>query len=231
MVVKVKATAAAAPTTPATPVNVSPITVPTLTVDMRPLASLKAYANNPRKNDAQVPKMVELLKAYGFRVPILVRGDRIVDGHLRVKAATALGMPVVPVIDVGSISEAEERALRIALNKSVEWADWDTDLLGKEMKEIAAAGLNLSLTGFGANEVAKLVKTLGNEPLDLGLPKVNKTKLADAGTPADPNYVSVTFHMSAESRDKVMQGLNAYRGKHGYANVSMALVGLIESLG
>lgn len=193
-----------------------------------PLSSLNPYENNPRKNDAQIPKMVELIKEFGFKVPILVRGDRVVDGHLRLKAATALGMETVPVLDIGEMSEAHERALRIALNKSVEWAAWDDDLLGKEMEAIMNAGVNLSLTGFGDKEVSKLIKQIGEEPLDLGIkPKVTKTKDADAGMPADPSHVSVTFHMAATSRDKVMQCLNAYRMDQGHDNVSTALVALI----
>src|SRR6056297_3316075 len=120
---------------------------PNLKIEDMSVAELKAYENNPRQNDSEVPKMVELIKKFGFKVPILVRGDRIVDGHLRIKAAKALNMVTVPTIDVGDMPEPEEKALRIALNKSVEWARWDEDLLGKEMKAIAEAGLDLNLTG------------------------------------------------------------------------------------
>jgi len=209
---------------------------PDLQVVKRKIADLKAYENNPRKNDSEVPKMVELIKEFGFKVPILVRGDRIVDGHLRIKAATALNMEEVPTIDVGDMPEAHEKALRIALNKSVEWAAWDKDALGLEMKAIADAGLSLNLTGFSIKEADDLVSKIANTAMtseppmkDPAGPKLTKNKDADAGTPADPNYVSVTFHMSAENRDVVMNQLNDYRGKQGYPNVSAALVGLVNA--
>ena len=102
------------------------------------------------------------------------------------------------------------------------------------MKAIQNAGLDLSLTGFELKEVddivSKVTKNLmETEPpmKDPAGPKVTKTKDADAGNPADPNYVSVSFHMSAENRDGVLKRLNAYKASHGYANVSAALIGMV----
>lgn len=195
-------------------------------IEQRKLSELQHYANNPRENDAQIPRMVELIKKFGFKVPILVRGNRIVDGHLRVKAATALGMEVLPVLDVGDMPEAEEKALRIVLNKSVEWAKWDEDKLGEEMKAIMAGGLDLSLTGFSETEFKKLITTKNEPPMkDPAGPL--KTKQADAGQPADPEYVSLTFHMSAANRDKVMASLAKIQMEHGLTNTSQALIKLV----
>lgn len=206
---------------------------PMLAIANRPVGDLVPYENNPRKNDSEVPKMVELIKKFGFKVPILTKGNRVVDGHLRLKAAKALNMTEVPTLDVGDMTEAEERALRIALNKSVEWAQWDKDALGVEMKAIMDAGLDLHLTGFSGKETTDLIakvatSALNEPPMKDPAGPLKKTKDADAGLPADPGHVSVTFHMPAASRDAVMKGLNAYRGKQGYANVSTALAGLIS---
>lgn len=72
-----------------------------------PLASLHPYAHNPRKNDAAVPRMVEVLQEFGFRVPILAKSDgEIIDGHLRYKAAQSMGLTEVPVILADDMSEA-----------------------------------------------------------------------------------------------------------------------------
>lgn len=191
------------------------------------VASLEAYNRNPRKNDAQVPRMVGLIEQFGFKVPILIRGKRIVDGHLRIKAAKKMGLETVPAIDVGDMPDADEKALRIALNKSVEWAEWDDDLLADEMRSIAEDGLDLKFTGFDPVDVTRLLggtdDMVGKAVKD-ALPPTSKTKTADAGTPADPNYVSVTFHMSAEKRDALLKRLQEVRNKEGLPNVSHALV-------
>lgn len=219
MVVKLK-------TVPEAATELATVSKDALQLDYRDVSSLVEYGSNPRKNDAQVPRMVELIKAFGFKVPILVRGNRIVDGHLRIKAARSMGMTQVPVIDVGNMPDAHERALRIAINKSVDWAEWDTDLLGKEMKAIMGDGLNLSLTGFSSLEIGKLVKTPVPEPFDLA-PKVTKTKDADAGLPPDPLSVSMSFTLSDKNRTRVLTGLEAYREKNSLTNHSQALLAMV----
>ena len=201
------------------------------------LEDLEAYEKNPRKNDDVVDDMVKLIERFGFRVPILKRGNRIVDGHLRVKAARALNMDKVPAIDVGDMSEADERALRIALNKSVEWAEWDEDLLAEEFVFLRSEDFDLSLTGFDTTEVDAILKNLMEEtatPEPETEPKqeepTTKSKDADAGTPADPNYVSVTFHMAASSREKILTALDHVRKQNELSNVSQALVHVASNI-
>jgi len=225
MAVKVKEAAAPA---------IEPVIQTALSLEYAKVADLQAYENNPRDNDSEVPKMVELIKTFGFKVPVLVRGNRIVDGHLRIKAATELGLAEVPVIDVGEMGEPYEQALRIALNKSVEWADWNEDLLGQEMQAIMDAGLNPSLTGFANDEVDNLIKSLAaeNPPIPGDLkdpnPKVTKNKDADAGTPADPGHVSITFHMAAQNRDELLKRLETYRTDQQLVNHSQALIAMVK---
>lgn len=70
-----------------------------LAIVQLPLASLHPYAHNPRKNDEAVPRMVEVLQEFGFRVPILAKSDgEIIDGHLRYKAAQAIDLAEVPAL-------------------------------------------------------------------------------------------------------------------------------------
>ena len=46
------------------------------------------YARNPRKNDAAVDRMCASMREFGFKIPVLARGDgEVVDGHLCLKAA------------------------------------------------------------------------------------------------------------------------------------------------
>ena len=65
----------------------------------RRIKELKPYEDNPRKNDKAVDALMESIKEFGFKVPIVVdRNDVIVAGHTRYKAAKRLGIKTVPVI-------------------------------------------------------------------------------------------------------------------------------------
>jgi len=56
------------------------------------VGDLIPYEKNPRKNDAAVPKVLESIKEFGFKVPIVVDSNNvIVTGHTRYKAAIKLG--------------------------------------------------------------------------------------------------------------------------------------------
>ena len=91
---------------------------------------LVGYARNPRKNDAVVDRMAEAIREFGFRIPIVARSDgSVVDGHLRLKAAQALGLDSVPVVLADDLSEAQIKAFRLLANRSATWAEWDDDLL------------------------------------------------------------------------------------------------------
>jgi len=193
-----------------------------LKVVTKNVADLIEYENNPRKNDAAVPAMVDLINKFGFRQPILVKGDHVVDGHLRLKAARKIGMTSVPALDVGDMPDTEVRALRLAMNKSAEFADWDNAALAVEFDKLTEDGFELAFTGFEMGVVAKILKEASG---DKG---PNKTALADAGNEADPNYISLTFHMAAPSRTKVFKRLDKIMAENGLANRSQALLHLCK---
>src|SRR5437868_6008244 len=116
------------------------------------------YARNPRKNDAAVDRMCGSIREFGFKIPCLVRSDgELIDGHLRLKAARKLGITEIPVILCDEWSPAQVKAFRLMVNRSVTWADWDEDLLALELQEIQESDLDLSLTGFEDEELARLL--------------------------------------------------------------------------
>jgi DNA modification methylase len=117
------------------------------------------YARNPRKNDAAVDRMVASIREFGFKVPVLVRssGD-VVDGHLRLKAARKMGMTEIPVILCDEWTEAQVKAFRLLVNRSVTWADWDEDLLKLEIADLRALDFDLSLSGFDPPEIEFFLK-------------------------------------------------------------------------
>ena len=130
----------------------------------RPLHWFKEYGKNPRKNDAVVDRMVASIREFGFSVAMLCRSDgEIVDGHLRFKGAKKLGMPELPVVLCDHWTEAQVKAFRIMVNRSVTWAEWDQDLLGPELLDLKALDFDLSLTGFDPKEVEDLLQGLGGQ--------------------------------------------------------------------
>jgi len=127
-------------------------------VELRPLAEIKPYEKNPRLNDDAVEAVMNSIRAFGWRQPIVVDGDGvIVCGHTRWKAAQRLGLEKVPVHVATDLSPEKVRAYRIADNKSAELAEWNMELLPIEMAELQGAGFDWSSLGFSADDLAKLL--------------------------------------------------------------------------
>lgn len=114
---------------------------------------LKEYANNPRLNDDAVPQMVEAIKEFGFRIPIIIKSDgEVCDGHLRLKAARAMGLKTVPVTFADDLTEAQIREFRLVANHSATWAKWDVEALNAEFDQLEAVGIDLDR--FGLADIA-----------------------------------------------------------------------------
>ena len=124
-----------------------------------PITDIMPYEKNPRKNDKAVEIVAKSIKEYGFLVPVIL-DDRnvIVAGHTRLKAAISLGMMEVPCIYAEGLTEAQIKAFRIMDNKSIEYSDWDMNLLKDELNELKELGIDLDLTGFSETEINKLIK-------------------------------------------------------------------------
>jgi DNA modification methylase len=127
-------------------------------IELWPLSRFVPYARNPRKNDHAVDRMAASIREFGFKVPVLARssGD-VVDGHLRLKAAEKLGLVEIPVILCDDWTEAQVKAFRLLVNRSVTWADWDLELLSLEMLDLRKLDYNLDLTGFDTQEIDELL--------------------------------------------------------------------------
>src|ERR1700691_2349886 len=103
------------------------------------------YPRNPRKNDSAVDRMCSSIREFGFKIPVLARTDgEVVDGHLRLKAARKLGSwpggdtSGIPVILCDEWTDAQVKAFRLMVNRSVAWAQWDDELLALELQELNA---------------------------------------------------------------------------------------------
>lgn len=114
-----------------------------------PLAEIRPYDKNPRKNEKAVKYVKESIRQFGFKVPIVIDSNRvIVCGHTRLLAAKSLGMAEVPCIMADDLTDDQVKAFRLADNKVGEFAEWDMDLLGDELDAIADAS-DIDMEAFG----------------------------------------------------------------------------------
>jgi ParB-like chromosome segregation protein Spo0J len=144
-------------------------------IEMWRLTRFVHYARNPRKNDHVVDRMMASIREFGFKVPVLARssGD-VIDGHLRLKAAERLCIAEVPVILCDDWTGAQVKAFRLLVNRSVNWADWDDELLSLELLDLKGLDFDLSLSGFDTREIDELLLGNGetvNEPPIPDLPE------------------------------------------------------------
>ena len=114
------------------------------------LSWLKPYANNPRNNESAVEPVANSIKEFGFKVPIVATSDgEIINGHTRFKASKLLGLEKVPVIIADDLTEEQIKAFRLADNKTGELAEWNEELLAKELEK-----LDFNLEQFGFEKLA-----------------------------------------------------------------------------
>jgi ParB-like chromosome segregation protein Spo0J len=127
--------------------------------EMRPLAAIKPYAQNPRKNAAAVvEKVASSIREFGFRQPIVVDGKGVViAGHTRLLAAQSLGLHEAPVHVAEGLTAAQVRAYRLADNRTAQEAEWDDDLLAAELQALQSEDFDLPLTGFDESELELLM--------------------------------------------------------------------------
>lgn len=151
------------------------------------ISTLNEAAYNPRKiSREQLERLKGSIRQWGFVDPIIANRTtgNIVGGHQRVKAARALGLEDVPVVWV-ELDDANEKALNVALNKH--GGEWDAEALPALLDEITAAGIELELTGFTAEELDDMIA-------DLGVGSEAANGLTDADEVPDEPEIPITKH-------------------------------------
>lgn len=98
--------------------------------------------------------VVEAADKLGFKQPIIVDSNRvIIAGHTRLEAAKSLGMAEVPCIVADDLTDAQVKALRLADNKVAEFSEWEMNLLGGELGELAEiSDIDMGDFGFDLSE-------------------------------------------------------------------------------
>lgn len=123
---------------------------------MMKTSELIPYDKNPRDNDKGVDAVANSIKAYGFKVPIVIdKNNVIVTGHTRLKAAKKLGLEEVPCIVADDLTDEQIRQFRIVDNKTAELSDWNFDLLREELLAMD----DVDMVQFGFDDLDEILKT------------------------------------------------------------------------
>lgn len=121
--------------------------------------ALIPYARNSRTHSPeQVADLARSIEQFGFTNPVLIdEHNTLIAGHGRVMAAQRIGMAVVPAIRLLHLSNAQRRAYVIADNQLALQAGWDMATLAREVEDLMAESFDVSLLGFGDDELAALL--------------------------------------------------------------------------
>ena len=130
------------------------------TTDMQlvPLSKLVPYVNNARTHSPeQLTKLRSSLREFGFINPVIIdREFNVIAGHGRIAAAKEEGITEVPCVFADFLTEAQKKAYILADNRMALDAGWDEELLRIEIESLQGADFDVSLTGFGEDEIADL---------------------------------------------------------------------------
>ena len=125
------------------------------------IASLRLDPSNPRRiSEAELEALTRSIRRYDIVEPIIARKENkmVIGGHQRLVAARRCGMIHVPVIYLDVTAE-DARLLNLALNRIS--GEWDTQLLSRALADLQAMpDIDLTLSGFGEDEISKLLKSL-----------------------------------------------------------------------
>lgn len=102
----------------------------------------------------QIEQLIRSIEYFGWTNPILIDDHgEIIAGHGRYIAAKAMNLPIIPVVRLSHLSEADKRAYLVADNRLAENAGWDRDLLAIELQAVIDLGVDIEITGFETAEI------------------------------------------------------------------------------
>ncbi|MCO5250984.1 MAG: ParB/Srx family N-terminal domain-containing protein [Candidatus Kapabacteria bacterium] len=127
------------------------------------------YENNAKiHTDEEIITLANIIKEFGFDVPVVVDENKIlIKGHKRKLASIYLEKPLIPVIVRDDMTEEQKKAARIADNKAGE-SDWNMEKLRAELLDLRDLGVDLTLTGFEDGEINVLLDLDDNFSFDDG---------------------------------------------------------------
>lgn len=177
-----------------------------LKVEYVPKSELKTYANNAKLHTPeQVEGIKKSIQQLGFNDPIAIWKDNtIIEGHGRLMAAMEMDdITEVPVIRLDGLTDKERKAYIIAHNKLTLKTDFDSDLLGEELKEIMD---DFDMTDFGFGDFELTMLTEDFEPTPYDDSEIASFNKGDVGLAK--KRVMITFTEDEEDKIKELLGVD-----------------------
>jgi hypothetical protein len=240
--------------------QLSPANGFTMHIEDWPINKVRPYPNNPRVLRNAAEKVAESIKAFGWRQPIVVDADGIIiAGHSRHAAAQLLKLKTVPVHVAKDLTPEQVRALRVADNKTAEFAQWDDAKLADELAEILAGLGSIAATGFSQSEFDALVMQAsaeverittpvqqrpdaepetgnagGDDEDDFNLgddeaPAVNGSESQPQPEQRQPDLVPFNALMTVDARQLLYDAVAKAKQKHGLETTADALLVIARS--
>lgn len=128
-----------------------------------PVGEVKPNPKNPNQHpEEQIDLLAKIIRAQGWRAPVTVStlSGLVVRGHGRLMAAIHAGLSHVPVDYQHYDSEEAETADLIADNRIAELAEIDNKMLAELFGGFNAEAIDVSLTGYTADDVADITAAL-----------------------------------------------------------------------
>lgn len=160
--------------------------------EMVSIDALRPDPANPRSiSSDELDALERSIRTFGFVSPVVARraDGVVIGGHQRLVARRRLGLASVPVIWLDLPAE-QARLLGLALNRIS--GTWDEGLLARLLAELQSQPqLDLSLSGFGPDEVTDLLRSLAarekrEQPesfdLDTALEEARRSGRAEPGS-------------------------------------------------
>jgi len=151
---------------------------------IRKTDELIPYINNPRNNKKAVDKVASSIKEFGFKALIIIDWGALssqgTHDFWRLKSWVLRKLPCIAADD---LTPAQIKAFRIADNKVPEFSEWDEEMPKAEFEELNEMDFDLDMTGFGEDEIGKLLGIDGSEAkednFEIELPELPKAQLGD----------------------------------------------------
>lgn len=209
-----------------------------LRIEEKQLATLNDAHYNARKDlqpdDAEYRQIEASLDRFKMVEPLVwnIRTDRLVSGHQRKKILIARGEQTAPVVVV-DLSEEDEKALSIALNRGGRWEDVKLAQLLDQLRNTEL----LPVTGFTTDEIDGMLDSVRiSQSTDFlnGLTTPEPTNGGGVAAPATtterPTLIQMSLPMSVAQRDVIMTAIRKQKNEADVQLTSVeALVKICEA--
>jgi DNA modification methylase len=129
--------------------------LPPLELEYLRVDQLRAPSRAVRACDpAHVREVANAIRTLGFCAPIMVGTNNVIlDGVVRLEAAKLAGLDRMPCVRIEHLSDAEQRALRLAVNRLGEKGQWNLAELKIEFEELILEDTPIEISGFEPDEI------------------------------------------------------------------------------